>query len=103
MTQTERITRMEKLLDEGAAAVAALSDALERYEAARDGLRTLARYYDGGAWRRDFEDDEAGRLPKELKRGVLSEDAVHDLLSEDHAIAVRMADLLANILRDGRL
>ena len=32
---------------------------------------------------KDYEDDEAGKLPSDLKRGVLSEDLVYDLIRED--------------------
>ena len=39
-------------------------------------------YYDSGQWLRDYETDEAGLLPKDLKRGVLSEDAVYNFLAD---------------------
>ena len=44
-------------------------------------LRGLVWYYDGGQWLKDYETDEKGLLPVDLKRGVLSEDGVYDLLS----------------------
>ena len=40
-------------------------------------------YYESGLWRTDFEADEAGELPADLKRGVLSEDAVYDLITDE--------------------
>lgn len=46
------------------------------------GLAALRAYYEGGLWLRDYELDEQGLLPPELKRGVLSQDAVYDFLSE---------------------
>ena len=42
----------------------------------------LEAYYKSPEWKRDFADDEAGRLPKGLKRGVLSEDGIYNLLEE---------------------
>ena len=45
-------------------------------------LSCLLRYYEGGQWRKDYELDEQGLLPRDLKRGVLSEDAVYNLLLE---------------------
>ena len=33
-----------------------------------------------GQWQKDFEADEAGLLPPDLKRGILAEDALFDLL-----------------------
>ena len=45
-------------------------------------LYELTSYYESGQWLQDFEADERGELPKDLKRGVLSEDGVYNLLSE---------------------
>lgn len=45
-------------------------------------LSTLEAYYTSPAWRTDFEADEAGHLPPDLKRGVLSEDGIYNLLEE---------------------
>lgn len=42
----------------------------------------LEKYYTGAEWRKDYESDDAGLLPKNLKRGVLSEDGIYDLLEE---------------------
>jgi hypothetical protein len=53
----------------------------------QDDAAALAAYYESGDWRRDFEDDEAGRLPPDLKRGVLSEDAVYNALSDNDRLS----------------
>ena len=45
-------------------------------------LVELAVYYSSDAWKRDYAADEAGLLPKDLKRGVLSEDGLYNLLEE---------------------
>ena len=45
-------------------------------------LRRLSDYYSSPAWKRDYAADEAGLFPKDLKRGVLSEDGIYDLLNE---------------------
>ncbi len=45
-------------------------------------LGELSNYYNSDEWKRDFAADEAGLLPKDLKRGVLSEDGIYNLLEE---------------------
>jgi len=92
MTQIERISCMERILDEAAEAAENLSQALERCRALREDIAALEAYYTGPDWMRDYEDDCAGRLPEGLKRGVLSEDAVYDLL--------RIRDELRRMLKD---
>lgn len=83
MTQIERIRYMEQLLDESEAALRQFSDALETYQTVQDKIRKLSEYYTDTSWREDYESDCAGKLPPDLKRGVLSEDAVYDLLAEN--------------------
>jgi len=90
MTQTERISNMERHLDRAAAALRQLSSALDSYEEARQSLAALDSYYGSDDWKADYAADEAGRLPATLKRGVLSEDAVWNLLDDNRQLAVRM-------------
>ena len=42
----------------------------------------LTDYYFGGQWLADYQADERGELPADLKRGVLSEDGVCNLLTQ---------------------
>ena len=44
-------------------------------------LNTLTQYYESGLWLKDYELDEKGLLPRSLKRGVLSQDAVYNFLA----------------------
>ncbi len=90
MEQTERIARMEHLLEVASRAVKGLATALDDYEAAQEALRELEAYYGSEEWKQDFAADEAGRLPKELKRGVLSEDDVWNLLEERDEVESRL-------------
>ena len=88
----ERIEEMEKHLDEASKAIRELSDALTKYEWARDAYYKLQEYYDSELWMQDFEADEKGLLPKDLKRGVLSEDAVFDLITEHERLLERLEE-----------
>ena len=90
MEQTERIARMEQLLEVASRAVKGLAAALDDYKAAQEALRELEAYYGSEEWRQDFAADEAGHLPKEMKRGVLSEDAVWNLLEERDEVESRL-------------
>lgn len=68
----ERIQVMERCFD-------AL---LEAPEENPEFLDILKQYVDSGQWLRDYELDEQGLLPKELKRGVLSQDALWNFLTQ---------------------
>ncbi len=43
-------------------------------------LHLLTEYYESPLWMEDYERDERRELPSDLKRGVLSEDGVFNLL-----------------------
>ena len=80
--QVRRIRQMERRFVRVAACVKCLSTALDQFEAVQDDLAVLDQYYSSDEWREDFAADEAGLLPEGLKRGVLSEDGIWNLLSD---------------------
>ena len=50
-------------------------------------LRLLNTCYTSAEWREDYEADERGEIPRDLTRGVLSQDALFDLLAGAEQIA----------------
>ena len=100
MEQIERIQHFEMLLDRVAPVLANLEEALDAFDSIQQDVQELSAYYEDDAWREDFEADEAGRLPLDLKRGVLSEDGIYDVLSEHYALTVRLLDTVSAILKN---
>ena len=90
MEQIERIKQMEMRMERAAKAVMELSAALENYEAVQEDISALEQYYGSEAWKQDFAADEAGLLPADLKRGVLSEDGIWNLLSDARELDKRI-------------
>ena len=76
----KRITEMEEKLDRVQSVLEKLGESLEEYRSVSKDIKVLEKYYTGKNWREDLKLDEEGRLPRDLKRGVLSEDAIYDLL-----------------------
>ena len=93
LTQEERITYYENILDRTADAIRNLEAALDEYEAICPLLQELERYYTGPEWKADYDADAAGDLPRDLKRGVLSEDGIDDVLSDFRDLEERLAAL----------
>ena len=91
--QIARIRKMERRLDRALAAVKRLSAALDKWEAVQDDIDALDKYCSSNEWRQDFEDDEAGRLPAGLKRGVLSEDGIWNLLTDVKELKEKLKEL----------
>ncbi len=90
----ERISQMEEILDRASSVMAELEINLSELESLQPDIQKLEAYYTGKDWKADFRLDEQGKLPKDLKRGVLSEDAVYDLLEKNR-------ELLDLVKKDG--
>ena len=84
---------MEHRMEQASTAVIALSAALDKYEAAQEAIKSLDDYYGSDLWKQDFADDEAGRLPADLKRGVLSEDGIWNLLADIRELNHRLKEV----------
>ena len=94
MDPIKRVERMEELLNAAAEAVRCTDAALSELLLAKEGLRELETYYNGGEWMEDFRRDEAGLFPEDLRRCVLSEDALYDLLSDRDEVIRKMESFL---------
>ena len=100
MGQIERIKKMEALMDKVSAAVKDINKGLDDFNAVMEDVDTLEEYYSGEDWMKDLEADEAGKLPKDLKRGVLSEDGLFDLLDEERLVFVRMMEMCTAYMKN---
>ncbi len=94
METIERVRHYEKILDDALEAVGNLSDALDAYTKIRGQLKELKEYYFEKEWMEDRRAEEEGRVPQDMKRGVLSEDAVYDLVTDERELMERMKELL---------
>ncbi|MBP5718986.1 MAG: DUF4298 domain-containing protein [Abditibacteriota bacterium] len=101
MTQIERIQHMEAVLNEVQDGIAQLNTAAEHYLELLPKIRELSAYYGSPEWNRDFDDDRAGKLPDDLKRGVLSEDDVYDTLTDHRDILRQLLSLVSAYIRSG--
>lgn len=90
----ERISLMEDRYDELTRVLAGLEEAVGEYEDFKDELDVLKDYMQSGEWKEDYEADEAGQLPSGLKRGVLSEDGLYNLLQDADKIIRHALEVL---------
>ena len=69
-------------------------DALEKkiaeYEEFQAEIQKLEAYYTSQQWKDDFAMDEKGELPDKLKRGILSEDGIYNLLERNKELVERL-------------
>lgn len=98
LTMIVRICEMERCMDQASAAVKQMQSALEAFRQAQDSIALLSAYLGSDEWRQDLKADENGFLPPDLKRGVLSEDGIWNLLDDYREMAQQMNELSQNII-----
>lgn len=76
----QRIIKMERLFNQVLRLKSKHPRTLAEQRAMRQSLAVLVSYYSSREWKEDFAADEAGLFPRSLKRGILSEDGLWNLL-----------------------
>ena len=77
-----RIIKMERYFDEILEEKLKNPGIIHSSKRFQDKVNALNDYYQNGLWLKDYECDERGELPEGLKRGILSQDGLYNLLSD---------------------
>ena len=96
----DRITAMEEALDAVLAANETMAKAVADYANAQDKAAQLANYLGSEAWFSDLQLDAMGRIPHDLKRGVLSEDGAFNALADNYDTAIEMLEAATKALKN---
>ena len=91
---------MEEHLNKASQAVKTLNDALDLYTDAMESIEIIDDYLVSDEWQQDFNDSEAGHLPKGLKCGVLSEDGIWNVVDTNRELQAQMLEIVATHLRN---
>lgn len=86
----KRVSEMEAIMDQALKIMDNVKESPESFIGFQPEIKRLEDYYSSRDWKDDFALDEKGILPDYLKRGVLSEDGIYNLLE-------RNADLLNSL------
>ena len=78
----DRVSVAMRLYLGGADDPAARAEVRKALEPFQDEIAALDYYQRSGLWQQDYEAEEAGRLPADIRRSVLSQDGLYNLLEE---------------------
>lgn len=81
---------MEGILNRATQKMDALEKKITEYEEFQAEIQKLEAYYMSQHWKDDFAMDEKGELPDKLKRGILSEDGIYNLLERNKELKERI-------------
>lgn len=97
--QVQRIKEMEQALNAWSVLADEGEGLLGRMEEALPQLERLVRYYSSEQWWVDLSACEGGLLPEDLACGVLSEDAVFDVLTSLYSLVEQVKTMNLKIGR----
>lgn len=98
MTQIQRIEKMSEILEEVINSQKEFEKALENFSNLQKLIKKLDKYYFSGAWRKDYECDEQGKIPKTINRGALSEDGIYNAIWLNKELAKDMQKIAKKVL-----
>lgn len=81
-TVIDRVKQMEQFMDIVLGVLQNSPESIKEDEIIKEKITELEHYQESGLWLLDFECDERGELPRDLKRGVLAEDMLYNLLCD---------------------
>jgi hypothetical protein len=87
-----KMDALEKKIAEYEEKIAEYEEKIAEYEAFQPEIRKLEAYYISQQWKDDLAMDEAGKFPEKLKRGVLSEDGIWNMLERNKELLGRISE-----------
>lgn len=93
MQKNEHITVMETILDNHNKKLQELNDLLDYLKDNQEDFNKLIDYYYSDQRQEDLAKEEKGLIDKKLKRGVLSEDAIYNLMTDYYGASIKMLEL----------
>ena len=97
----ERIKEMEEILNNSIKTINDFESALDAFLKAQIGINKVSEYYGSENWFNDIEEYDSGKVPKDVKAGILSEDLAYDMLMNNRELAIRMLEVGTEILKKG--
>ena len=88
-SQLQRIRRYERIMQNANNILSMDEISPELLTKLNKMIQKLEKFYESVEWKLDFAADESGLLPKTMKRGVLSEDGLYNLLENYHSLKLK--------------
>lgn len=96
----ERIQRMEDYLNDYAKTLEDTKKAVDRLKEYQESYIQLRDYYSSQAYFDDLDLSNQADFPSDLPCGVLSEDAVYDLLDEHFQMGVELLEIATKMIKE---
>ena len=76
-----------------------INEILDKLDKDRKDFDKLVEYYYSEQFRKDFDDSNEGKIDPTINQGILTEDAIYDLMGDDYYLALRFLDLANRMIQ----
>ncbi|MBZ2387463.1 DUF4298 domain-containing protein [Anaerococcus murdochii] len=76
-----------------------VNELLDKLENDRKDFNKLVEYYYSDQFKKDYDDSNQGKIDSSINQGILSEDAIYDLMGDDYYLALRFLDLANKMIQ----
>jgi hypothetical protein len=94
---SQRVKEMEEALNRSYESIRDFRIAIDKFKKERADIEKLSEYY-SDSWADDFELSEKGEIDPDMPQGVLSEDSLYNLLSDEYSLGLELLRLATDII-----
>lgn len=76
-----------------------INNILDEFEKNRVDFDKLVEYYYGEQFKKDYDDSNQGKINSNINQGILTEDAIYDLMGDDYYLSLRFLDLANKMIQ----
>lgn len=99
MDKYKHIIEMENIRVSQEKTLKKLDEVLKELEDKHKDYQALVKYYYSDKRYEDIEDDQKGLIPDDIRRGVLSEDEIYDLMMRFQENSISMIEIALKFLK----
>lgn len=96
----KHIDQYTKIYEDHKELIENLAKSLEEFKEHQKELNKLEKYYYSEEFMKDYDASNKGEIPDDIIQGILTEDAIYDLLGDNYFMAKDLLDLANDIIQD---
>ncbi|MDO4661525.1 MAG: DUF4298 domain-containing protein [Tissierellia bacterium] len=100
MQDYKNIIEMENILDNHKKITDNLNKALDEFLSSQKSYKKSVDYYHSEQFQIDYDRSNNNLIDKDIKCGVLSQDAIYDLIGENFNTAIKMLEIATKIIKE---
>ncbi|WP_297282277.1 DUF4298 domain-containing protein [uncultured Anaerococcus sp.] len=96
----EHVKKYTKIYEDHSALIESLSKELEKFKEHQKEFKKLEKYYYSEEFTKDHDASNRGEIPETINQGILTEDAIYDLLGDNYFMAKDLLDVANDIIQN---